>query len=243
MDMAGITGLNQTGLNLLGFNTSTTATAAATTATAAVSASDLYTSSDQSIFISEYEKLSTSEQRAVQGYLNEVAAASAEGKDASSIKTETPDFITRMINLGIGGDNSSYANGYYGRTQAVSEDTNEEAAEDEHSGTEEETGTDDRGAQVVEEEDSTALVTDQVATISDKGTVQVLIGQSEDSTDAAQNAPAELRELAQKIGKNLASVLEKYLDAGCSEEVAYAQATSELRAQNHDSEDSEENEG
>lgn len=240
MDMSGMTGLNQTGLNALGFNTSSALSTAAlntVAGTAAAAAADQYVSSDMMTFISEYEQLSASEQQEVQTYLNEVAAVTAAGNDISSIKTETPDFIARMISMGIGGTDdgsTTYANGYRSRVQAASENTNEETngeEEKEAKEGEEETLSSGRGVQVLEQKDVTDMVTDQRTVISETGTVSILLGQSADSSNAADTAPQELQELADKLGKDLSSILEKYLDSGCSEQAAYTQAMNELRRQ------------
>lgn len=233
MDMASISGLNQTGLTALGFNTSALSGSGSLESvlrTGEATGVDQYTSSDMMTFITEYNKLSSTGQQDVLSYLNEVAAAAAEGEDASSVKSDMPDFIARMISQGIGGsDEDSYSGSL--RTEAVSEDTNEGTAGD--GGSE---NASDRGAQEVEQKDITELSTDQEAVVSDKGVVSALLGE----TDAASNAPQELQELAQKLGKDLSSILERYLDSGCSEQVAYTQAMSELRKQDTSEEETRE---
>ncbi len=239
MDMTGLTGLNQTGLHALGFNTSSaqnTATLNSVAGTTASAVADQYVSSDMMTFISEYEQLSATEQQEVQTYLNEVAAVASAGNDLSSIKTETPDFISRMISMGIGGTDdgsTTYANGYRSRVQASSENNNEETTREEEDAkdAEEEASYSGRGVQVLEQKEVTDMVTDQRTVISETGTVSALLGQSADSSNAADTAPQELQELAEKLGKDLSSILEKYLDSGCSEQAAYTQAMNELRRQ------------
>lgn len=229
MDMASVSGLNQTGLSALGFNTSAMSGAGGLESvlrTGAATGVDQYTSSDMMTFITEYNKLSSTGRQEVLSYLNEVASAVAAGGDGSGVKTDMPDFVARMVSQGIGGSGEEAYSGSL-RTGAVTEENPEDTANDGHSSG----NAADRGAQEVEQKDITALSTDQEAVVSDKGVVSALLTQSAASSDAATNAPQELQELAQKLGKDLSSVLERYLDSGCTEEAAYAQALTELRQQ------------
>lgn len=199
-------GLNQAGFTQVGVTGA--AGNAALAAAVGATATDQYAQSEQSLFMTEYDKLSETEKQEVNSYLAELSAAKAAG-DPSAVSADMPDFIQKMISMGVGDEEADEATIYNAQANIVAETA---------AGDEIEASASDRGVQVVEQKTSTSATAPEAEISS--GEIKIMVSATI-ATDPALNAPAELQELAKKTGKNLSQVLEKYLDAGVSEQVAY----------------------
>ena len=192
---------------------SLTGTASATGTTATATITDSMLQSDIATFLSEFNKLDDAEQQDVVSFLDAFKEAQDEGSDTTALMEEVPDFLKRMLEADVGGDEetgmaeySSALSSQYQRPQ----------------------GAPGAGGGMSPEQMVAGTLT-QIAS-GEAGVV-------DESTDAANSASSELKQLAEDSGANLASLLKQYLDAGLTEEQAYDRVESDLRNSDESSDD------
>ncbi|MDD4734776.1 MAG: hypothetical protein PHP44_01575 [Kiritimatiellae bacterium] len=170
-------------------------------------APDHMSQSDRATFLAEYNKLDETEQREVVDFLDAYKEASDTGSDTTALMENIPDFLKRMLQEDVGGEDEATFPEYSSAVSGTYQRAQERAGGGGGHGV--------SGAQMV------------------AGTLTALdsaeAGVVDESVEAANSAPSELQQLADDSGESLSSLLKQYLDAGLSVEAAYERVEADLR--------------